>query len=75
MLLIEYHKALKDEGFVVMGADPGLVATNFMDKDLVAGMGAPGADVGGKTVAEVVTGKRDGDGVGRVVGRYGISPW
>ncbi|KAL8721544.1 MAG: hypothetical protein Q9225_001798 [Loekoesia sp. 1 TL-2023] len=75
MLLIEYHKLLKDEKFMVMGADPGLVATNFVDRELVERMGVPGADVGGGTVAEVVRGERDEEGVGRVVGRYGISPW
>lgn len=75
VLIIEYHKALKEEGILVMGADPGLVATNFLDKGLVEGMGVPGANVGGETIAEVVRGERDGDGMGRVLGRYGISPW
>ena len=31
MLLIEYHKMLGEEGFKVMGADPGLVVTNFLE--------------------------------------------
>ncbi|KAL9603895.1 MAG: hypothetical protein Q9219_000833 [cf. Caloplaca sp. 3 TL-2023] len=68
MLIIEYHKLLKDDGIRVLGADPGLVVTNFVDKGLVEGMGMPGADVGGKTVAEVVVGERDKDGIGRVAG-------
>ncbi|KAL8708472.1 MAG: hypothetical protein Q9220_006629 [cf. Caloplaca sp. 1 TL-2023] len=72
MILIEYHKQLKDEGIEVMGADPGLVVTNFVDQEMVKGLGAPGADVGGGTVAEVVKG---GGERGRVVGRYGVSPW
>ncbi|KAG7006199.1 short-chain dehydrogenase/reductase [Physcia stellaris] len=69
MLLIEYHKALSEEGFKVMGADPGLVVTNFLDAESVRALGAPGADVGGRTVAEIVKGERDVD-TGRVVGRY-----
>ncbi|MCJ1460667.1 hypothetical protein MMC28_011049 [Mycoblastus sanguinarius] len=74
MLVIQYHKVLAIEGFKVMGADPGLVVTNFMDAEMVRKRGAPGADVGGGTVAEVIKGERDAD-VGRVVGRYGVSPW
>ncbi|KAI4185945.1 MAG: hypothetical protein L6R41_003813 [Letrouitia leprolyta] len=75
MLIVEYHKSLKEEGISVLGADPGLVATNFLDKRMVEEMGVPGADVGGETIAEVVRGERDGDGMGRVLGRYGVSPW
>ena len=74
MLLIEYQKSFAPEGFKVIGADPGLVATNFLNKDAVLKNGALGADAGGKTVAEAVTGERDAD-LGRVVGRYGVSPW
>jgi NAD(P)-dependent dehydrogenase (short-subunit alcohol dehydrogenase family) len=74
MMLIQYDKELREEGFKVMGADPGLVVTNFLDAALVKSLGAPGADVGGRTVAEVVKGERDAD-LGRVVGRYGVSPW
>ncbi|KAL8789474.1 MAG: hypothetical protein Q9195_006799 [Heterodermia aff. obscurata] len=74
MLLIEYHKTLGQEGFRVMGADPGLVVTNFLNAEKVRALGAPEADVGGRTVAEVVKGERDAD-MGRVVGRYGVSPW
>jgi NAD(P)-dependent dehydrogenase (short-subunit alcohol dehydrogenase family) len=74
MMLIEYDNELREERFKVMGADPGLVVTNFLDADLVKSLGAPGADVWGRTVAEVVKGERDGD-LGRVVGRYGVSPW
>ncbi|KAL8689250.1 MAG: hypothetical protein Q9218_005033 [Villophora microphyllina] len=74
MLIIEYHKLLEDESFIVHGADPGLVVTNFMDAEYVRSLGMPGADVGGGTIAEVVKGERDAD-KGRVVGRYGVSPW
>lgn len=33
MLIIEYHKLLKEDGFIVDGADPGLVVTKFMDEE------------------------------------------
>ena len=72
MLMVQYHKNL--DGFKVFGADPGLVASNFMDKEAVRAKGAPEASVGGKTVAEVVMGERDED-VGKVCGRYGVSEW
>lgn len=74
MLIIEYHKFLDEEGFIVHGADPGLVVTKFMDEDFVRSLGVPEADVGGGTITEVVKGDRDSD-KGRVVGRYGVSPW
>ena len=74
MLLIEYHKTLGEEGFKIMGADPGLVVTNFLNAEKVRALGAPEANVGGGTVAEAVKGERDAD-MGRVVGRYGVSPW
>ncbi|KAL8928498.1 MAG: hypothetical protein Q9208_001732 [Pyrenodesmia sp. 3 TL-2023] len=74
MLLIEYDKGLRDEGFTVIGADPGLVASNFLDAAKVRSLGAPEPAVGGATVAEVIKGERDAD-IGRVVGRYGVSPW
>jgi NAD(P)-dependent dehydrogenase (short-subunit alcohol dehydrogenase family) len=72
MLMVQYSKNLP--GFKVFGADPGLVATNFMDADAVRARGAVEPDIGGKTIAEVVLGKRDKD-VGKVCGRYGVSEW
>jgi NAD(P)-dependent dehydrogenase (short-subunit alcohol dehydrogenase family) len=74
MMIVQYHKLLAKKGVKVHGADPGVVVTDFFDRALAEKHGAPGADVGGNTVAEVVKGERDAD-VGRVVGRYGVSPW
>ena len=74
MLMIEYDKSLSKEGFKVWAADPGLLATNFADKEFVKKMGALGPDVGGKLYASVVKGERDAD-VGRVVGTYGVREW
>jgi NAD(P)-dependent dehydrogenase (short-subunit alcohol dehydrogenase family) len=75
MVIIQYQHMLKDEGFKVFGADPGLVATNLTkDPDSLRKMGASDADVGGARVASVVRGDRDAD-VGRVCGEYGVLPW
>ncbi|CZR63891.1 related to dehydrogenases with different specificities (related to short-chain alcohol dehydrogenases) [Phialocephala subalpina] len=74
MMLVQYWVALQKEGFKVLGADPGLCATDFLNKEVVLARGAVGADVGGERVAVVVRGERDGE-MGRVWGEYGLSPW
>lgn len=75
MVIIQYQHRLKNEGFKVFGADPGLVATNLTaDPDSLRQRGASEADVGGERVASVVRGDRDAD-VRRVCGEYGVSPW
>ncbi|MCJ1434145.1 hypothetical protein MMC27_003511 [Xylographa pallens] len=70
MLIVQYAHKLGLEGFKVFGADPGLVATNFMDAELLRKRGAVEPEVGGARVATVVKGERDAD-VGRVCGEYG----
>ncbi|RDW61488.1 hypothetical protein BP5796_11380 [Coleophoma crateriformis] len=74
MVMVQYWIRLKDEGFVVIGADPGLVATNFMDPEMLRKRGAAEPEVGGERVACVVRGDRD-DGAGKLCGEYGICPW
>lgn len=74
MLMIEYNKSLTEEGFKVWAADPGLLATNFVDAEAVRKVGALEPEVGGKLYASIVNGERDGD-VGRVIGRYGTQQW
>ncbi|KAH8751407.1 hypothetical protein F5882DRAFT_454510 [Hyaloscypha sp. PMI_1271] len=74
MLMVQYWVRLKGEGFLVHGSDPGLVATDFLDREQVKKRGAVEEWVGGERVASVVRGDRDAD-VGRVCGEYGISPW
>ena len=56
------------------GADPGLIATNFVNAEAVRKRGALEPHVGGERVASVVRGERDED-VGKLCGEYGISPW
>ncbi len=74
MLMVQYWVRLKGERFLVHGADPGLVATDFLDREQVKKRGAVEEWVGGERVACVVRGERDAD-VGRVCGEYGVSPW
>lgn len=74
MLMNQYWVKLQKDGFMVFGADPGLVATNFLDAETVRKRGALEPEVGGERIACVVRGDRDAD-VGRVCGEYGVSPW
>lgn len=74
MLMVQYWVKLGKDGFKVFGADPGLIATNFVNADQVRKRGAMEPEVGGERVATVIKGERDAD-VGKVCGVYGISPW
>lgn len=74
MLLVQYHAKLAKEGICVLGADPGLVATNIIDAEQVRKRGAAEPDVWGERIATVIRGNRNVD-VGRVCGEYGVSPW
>lgn len=76
MLMNQYWVRLQKDGFKVFGADPGLIATNFVggDPDMLRKRGAQEPEVGGERIATVVRGDRDPD-VGRLCGEYGISPW
>ncbi|KAF2135277.1 uncharacterized protein K452DRAFT_330270 [Aplosporella prunicola CBS 121167] len=74
MIMIELHKSLRPQGVRVWGADPGLLATNFIGAEKAKEVNAPDPSVGGELVASVVRGDRDAQ-VGKVVGRYGVSPW
>ena len=74
MLLVQYSNRLGKEGMKVIGADPGLIATNFVNAEQVRKRGAMEPEVGGERVATVVKGVRHAD-LGRVCGEYGVSPW
>lgn len=70
-LMLQYWIALKDAGFLVSAADPGLNATNLTgDEESLRNRGAPEPSVGGERIAKVVRGDRDAD-VGKVCGDYG----
>ncbi|EGO59966.1 hypothetical protein NEUTE1DRAFT_80533 [Neurospora tetrasperma FGSC 2508] len=73
--LVFYSARLKPEGILVIGADPGLCATNFTgDAASLRNRGAAEPADGGNRVAAVVKGEKDAD-AGKVVGVYGVSPW
>lgn len=74
MMMNQYHVALKDEGFKIHGADPGLVVTGLMDREVQRARGGVEGWEGGERIATVVRGERDAD-AGRVCGVYGVSPW
>ena len=74
MLLVQYTAKLGKDGFRVLGADPGLCATNIIDPDQLRKRGAVEPNVGGERIAAVIRGDRDAD-LGRVCGEYGVSPW
>lgn len=75
MILLHYHGLLSPDGFKVLGADPGLVATNLTgDRVSLLKRGAAEGHVGGERIGTVVRGDRDND-VGRVCGEYGVMPW
>jgi NAD(P)-dependent dehydrogenase (short-subunit alcohol dehydrogenase family) len=71
MVIVLYHNRLENEGFKVLGLNPGLIATNFH------GAGRrPGSEpeVGGERLASAIRGDRD-EHVGRVWGANGVLPW
>lgn len=75
MLMVMYWARLKDEGFKVLGADPGLCATNFTgDPQSLRKRNAAEPSDGGRRVAVVIKGEKDAD-VGKVLGDYGVSPF
>lgn len=75
MLMVMYWARLKTEGFKVLGADPGLCATNFTgDPESLRRRNAAEPSDGGRRVAVVIKGEKDAD-VGKVLGDYGVSPF
>ncbi|PYH97970.1 NAD(P)-binding protein [Aspergillus ellipticus CBS 707.79] len=75
MMMVMYMARLKDEGFKVFAADPGLCATNLIGdlQSLRQRNAAEPAD-GGQRVAAVVKGEKDAD-AGKVLGVYGVCPF
>ncbi|KAL0471373.1 short-chain dehydrogenase/reductase trope [Neurospora intermedia] len=75
ILMTMYSARLKPEGVLVIGADPGLCATNFTgDAASLRNRGAAEPADGGNQVAAVIKGEKDVD-AGKVIGVYGVSPW
>ncbi|KAB8261687.1 hypothetical protein BDV32DRAFT_148334 [Aspergillus pseudonomiae] len=77
MVMVEWAKALKNDGVKVWSVAPGLLATGLGgDVDLLKRLGAQDPSIGGDTIRRVVEGDRDGE-AGNVVREYltPIQPW
>ena len=75
MLIVLYWNRLQKEGIKVLGADPGLTATNFTgNAEALLARGAVTPEQGAERIATVVKGEKDAN-VGKVTGEYGVSPF
>ena len=78
MMMLDWHRILKNDGVKVWSISPGLLATGLGripgGPELLKKMGAEDPALGGNFVRDVVEGKRDED-VGKVVSRQGVQPW
>lgn len=77
MLMVEWAKALRNDGVKVWAVAPGLLATSLGgNTELLKKLGAQDPKIGGETIRRIVEGKRDED-VGKVVREYlsPIQPW
>ncbi|KAL4790348.1 hypothetical protein BDV19DRAFT_382359 [Aspergillus venezuelensis] len=77
MLMVEWSKALKNDGVKVWAVAPGLLATSLGgNTELLKRLGAQSPSIGGITIRKVIEGERDAD-VGNVVREYlsPIQPW
>ena len=78
MMMLDWHRILKNDGVKVWSISPGLLATrlggNFGGQELIKKMVAEDPALGGNFVRDVIEGKRDED-VGKVVSRQGVQPW
>ncbi|KAE8156086.1 hypothetical protein BDV40DRAFT_92001 [Aspergillus tamarii] len=77
MVMVEWAKALKNDGVKVWSVAPGLLATGLGgDTELLKRLGAQDPSIGGETIRRVVEGERDGE-AGNVVREYltPIQPW
>ncbi|KAL4809799.1 hypothetical protein BDV18DRAFT_150318 [Aspergillus unguis] len=77
MLMVEWAKALKNDGVKVWAVAPGLLATSLGgNTELLKKLGAGDPSIGGVVIRKVVEGERDAD-AGQVVREYlsPIQPW
>jgi NAD(P)-dependent dehydrogenase (short-subunit alcohol dehydrogenase family) len=77
MMMLEWTKALKNDGVKVWAIAPGLLATSLGgNPELLKKLGAGDPKLGGETIRRVVEGKRDED-AGKVVREYlsPVQPW
>ncbi|KAL9092130.1 MAG: hypothetical protein Q9165_004563 [Trypethelium subeluteriae] len=76
MLMLDWHRILKNDGVKVWSISPGFLATGLgaVGADALRRMGAGEPKVGGEFIRDVVEGKRDAD-AGNVINKDGIQPW
>ena len=76
MLMLDWHRLLKNDGVKVWSISPGLLATGLggAGPDALRKMGAAEPSIGGEFIRDVVEGKRDAD-AGNVINKDGIQPW
>ncbi|CAI7662337.1 unnamed protein product [Penicillium glandicola] len=77
MMMVEWSKALKNDGVKVWAVAPGLLATSLGgNPELLKKLGAQDPKIGGGIIRRVVEGDRDEDS-GKVVREYisPIQPW
>ncbi|KAI9705370.1 MAG: hypothetical protein M1820_005200 [Bogoriella megaspora] len=76
MMMLEWERAMKNDGVKVWCLSPGMLATNLggIGPDKLREIGAEDPSVGGIFIKDVVEGKRDED-TGKVIMRDGIQPW
>jgi hypothetical protein len=75
MLMLEWHRILKEDGVKVFAISPGMLATGLGgDTEFLKRLGAADPSVAGPFIRSVVEGERDGD-VGKVLTRDGIQGW
>lgn len=73
MIMVEYNKR-EGQDIKIWGGDPGWLATDLANKEVMEKLGAPHPSVGGNEIARCIKGERDED-VGKVVGKYGVQKW
>ena len=73
MILIEFHKREGDK-IKMWGGDPGWLATDLANAEMMRKLGARHPSVGAEQVARCVKGERDAD-AGKVFDKNGIGKW
>jgi NAD(P)-dependent dehydrogenase (short-subunit alcohol dehydrogenase family) len=75
MMMLEWHRILKEDGVKVWCISPGMLATGLGgNPEAIKKMGGLDPSVGGTFVVKVIEGQRDDD-VGKVISRDGVQAW
>lgn len=76
MMMLEWHRILKEDGAKVFCISPGFLATGLagIGAEKLKAFGAGDPSIGGNIIREVIEGKRDAD-AGKVVNKDGVQPW